>query len=111
MFKEWLQLYWQEIVNVFTTIGKSDFDLLPLFKNPLFDIGLIALFLVLLFLRLYRILSLFLAGMVFTCAWSYFVGKYGNLESVPLVHWWYLVGIGIILIGALIYYWLIILGE
>lgn len=100
---QWLQVQLKIILKVLSRFGQFDFNLLPLFKNPLFDGCLAFLFLFLLIFRFYRILSLCLVGLGFLVAWSFFIAPYKTPGAVPFVHWWYLVGISVFLIAAGIY--------
>ncbi|MDL1969394.1 MAG: hypothetical protein LWW94_00160 [Candidatus Desulfofervidaceae bacterium] len=103
MWQEWLQVQLKEILEVLSKWGQFDFTLLPLFKNPLFDGCLAFLFLFSLIFRFYRILSLCLVGLGFLISWSFLIAPYGTPGAVPLVHWWYLVGITVFLIAVGIY--------
>jgi len=102
-----LQTQLKEISEVFSKLGQFDFNLLPLFKNPVFDVGLVFIVLFLFGFRFYRILCLCLAGFAFLLSWSFFIAPYGTAGAVPLSHWWYLVGISILLIAFLFYMYLV----
>ncbi len=111
MWRVWLQQHWQDIRAVMQKAGRFDFNILPLFKNPLFvaSLGLTILFLFC--VRLYRILSLVIAGVIFAVSWSYFIGIYGHPGAVPFGNWWIFISISIFLVAGLFYFWLVVLGD
>jgi len=111
MLQEWFKTHWEEISASLTTVGQFKFTIIPLFKNPLFDIMFLLIMGILLILRLYRLLAISLGVLVFALAWSFLCAPYGTPGAVPFIHWWYLIAICISLIGILLYVCLIVLGE
>ena len=111
MLQEWLKTHWEKISEYLTNVGQFKFTIIPLFKNPLFDIILLLIMSILLILKLYRLLAICLGTLIFALGWSFLCAPYGTPEAVPFVHWWYLIGICISLIGILLYVCLVVLGE
>jgi hypothetical protein len=111
MLQEWFKTHWEEISGFLSKVGRFNFDIFPLFKNPLFDIILLLVMFVLLILRFYRLLVICLSVLVFAIAWSFLCAPYGGPGAVPFVHWWFLIGICISLVVILLYVCLVVLGE
>ena len=109
MIKEWLKTYWREISIYLSRFGNFDFTILPLLKNPLFVIGIFFIAFVLLMLRLFRILAIYIGVLVFLFAWSFLIAPYGSPGDVPFVNWWFLIGIGILVVAIEFYLCLVVL--